>query len=289
MENIFGFEYALEALKNGNGTDSRFNVVRGQNGFVTHACKRGYEIIDTQAVSDVSHRICDLLGAEVPKPYIHKNGEVIGVQVHLGEKDALTGKVSYSAVLNIKNNGTGVGKLILKERRLICSNGMTALVAVGEFSIPHRTNYKEHLKRAQSAVAGYKILVEQAQHRDERLNTMKISKEVLRRDLNNWFYHYELPASARENMSFNDFRATVAGFGDAEIKQSNQARYDALMRAMEEELAHNVTLGLDISKYTVLATVTNYLSRRIEQSGSEAPEAIQFQRANKKIVPLLTI
>jgi hypothetical protein len=35
--------------------------------------------------------------------------------------------------------------------------------------------------------------------------------------------------------------------------------------------------------YTVYASVTNYLSRRIEDSGSKASETIQFERASKKL------
>jgi hypothetical protein len=35
--------------------------------------------------------------------------------------------------------------------------------------------------------------------------------------------------------------------------------------------------------YTVFATVTNYLSRRVEKSGSKAPQAIKDERASAKL------
>jgi hypothetical protein len=35
--------------------------------------------------------------------------------------------------------------------------------------------------------------------------------------------------------------------------------------------------------YTVYATVTNYLSRRIEKSGSKADETVQLERSSEKL------
>jgi len=38
-----------------------------------------------------------------------------------------------------------------------------------------------------------------------------------------------------------------------------------------------------LSMYTVFATVTNYLSRRIEKSGSKADATVQLERASEKL------
>ena len=56
-----------------------------------------------------------------------------------------------------------------------------------------------------------------------------------------------------------------------------------LKNAFKKELDYNTNLDLDLSMYTVFASVTNYLSRRVEQSASKASEEVKFERASKKL------
>lgn len=49
--NIFNFEYELVNILNKDKTNSRFNVVYGENGNVIHTKKNSYEIIETKNVS----------------------------------------------------------------------------------------------------------------------------------------------------------------------------------------------------------------------------------------------
>lgn len=61
------------------------------------------------------------------------------------------------------------------------------------------------------------------------------------------------------------------------------------MVSMNRELGYNDDLDLRCSSYTIFATVSNYLSRRIEKSGSAAPIEIQQERVSEKMGYLLEV
>jgi hypothetical protein len=98
--------------------------------------------------------------------------------------------------------------------------------------------------------------------------------------LNKWFYENEMPSSHKEGLSFNDFRLSIVTNRDT-IKCIE--RYDQLMNALKNEIQYCKELKIDISKYTVIASINNYLSRRIEKSNSSADLEIQFARQSAKV------
>ena len=59
--------------------------------------------------------------------------------------------------------------------------------------------------------------------------------------------------------------------------------------AFKRELGFNEKLNLKLSKYTIFATITNYLSRRAEKSGSKAPTEVLIQRQEAKIDGVLKL
>jgi hypothetical protein len=61
------------------------------------------------------------------------------------------------------------------------------------------------------------------------------------------------------------------------------------MLAFKREIGFNKQLNLKLSKYTIFATITNYLSRRAEKSGSVAPIEIFMQRQETKIDGVLRL
>lgn len=82
-------------------------------------------------------------------------------------------------------------------------------------------------------------------------------------------------------MTFNQFREILAIGDTSEIKCYD--RYQDLMKALDKEEGYNKELDLKRSLFTVYATVTNYLSRRVEKSASKAPIQIVQERASEKL------
>lgn len=286
--NIFNFSYQTETLKNIDNSPSKFKAVYGDGGTLMHTFPGNkYNIIHTEDVSSVANVFLQK-GYKV-KPFIHNAGEVIGLNIPIGERKHEVGNRSCDLRLTIKNNGTGVGYLSAHITRLVCTNGMT----VQEFGnkavvrIPHTLDYKYYLQLAQDAIISFENLLTMYEDKESALNNNKITREELKYQLNKWFFEYEFPSSQMENgYTFNDFRRDLATDPDS-IKCID--RYNQLMVSMSKELGYNEDLNLECSSYTVFATVSNYLSRRVEKSGSKAPIEIQQERVSEKMGHLLYI
>ena len=160
---------------------------------------------------------------------------------------------------------------------------MTRTKALNEqFSvkIPHTLNYKIAIDVMTKALQGFMRLVEYAENFDSKLNNQKLENDIEAiKLLNRWFWECEFPTSQKGDMTFDDFRKELA-VNPENIKCID--RYNQLKNAFKRELTYNDELGLDLSIYTVFATVNNYLTRRIEASKSVASEETQFQRAEVK-------
>lgn len=288
MNNLFSFEYETRTLTNKDNTASRFSVVYGEGGNVMHTKKDTYHVVGTGEVSQIGQAFIDS-GLTV-NSFTHKNGEVIGLNIKL-IKDRLTvvGDKNYNAIITIPNNGGGKGYLSINELRLVCTNGMTRNKVIHEersIKIPHTINYDQSLKLMQEAIISFKDMIEYMEQFDISLNDSKIGhKHEAMRHLNYWFYHFEMPINHKktetgDNMDFDKFRELLA-VNPESIKSIE--RYNELKDAFNKELEYNDVLGLDLSLYTVYASVTNYLSRRKENSNSTAPSEIQGLRQAKKM------
>lgn len=285
MQNLFNFEYQVNQIMNSDGTPSRFSYVYGSQGKVIHTKKDSYEIIKTQ---DVAH-----LGEAFMKegynvtPFTHKHGEVIGLKIDLGEKPSVVGGKLMEVIIKVPNNGGGVGHLSIHETRLICTNGLSRKVSgkEGLVKIPHNLTYHQAIDVMRSSVKAFDLLVDSAEQTDKKLNDSEISYVEALVALNKWFYTNEVSESLKKDITLDDFRRiTVTG----ELEDYKfEARYNALMDAFTKEQGFNANLDLQLSKYTVLATVTNYLSRQVEKSKSSAHEVIQFERKSSKLAELL--
>ena len=110
---------------------------------------------------------------------------------------------------------------------------------------------------------------------EEELTNVDILKK-----LNKWFYEVEMPLSHKKDMSFNQFRELLVT-NPQSVKSID--RYNEVMVALELEKGYNEQLSRGLSMYTVFATLTNYLSRRVEASGSKAAIEIQQERVSRKI------
>ncbi len=90
----------------------------------------------------------------------------------------------------------------------------------------------------------------------------------------------ELPKSQIGIFTLDTFREAVYREPNA---IPSAARYKELTEALNRELEYNEQLGLETSMYTAYAAITNYLSRRVEASGSKASTEVKFTRASQKL------
>lgn len=287
MNNLFNFSYKSTQLFNNDGTASNFRQVFGENGITIGCPKSSYHIVETEDVSTLGQTFIDK-GYDV-STFVHRNGEKIGLNVDFGQKLSKVGDVKNNLLITIPNNNSGKGFLSIKQTRLICTNGMVStglLFKDQSIKIPHTFDYKINLKLMAESINAFDSIIGQLSDIDNALNGKKIDINTARFELNKWFYFNELPTSQR-TMSFNEFRKMLAFDEREELKSIN--RYDELMLAFNRELDHNSELKLDLTYYTVYATVTNYLSRRIESSNSTASNEIQFSRASTKLKSILEL
>jgi len=280
--NIFGFEYETETIPNRDSSQSRFSVVYGQNGRVVSCKKDSYKLVRTEDINMVASEFMKQ-GFQV-KPYIERFGEKIGLNIGIGIRPSKVGDIEYRFHLNIPNNGNGSGYLKLFQNRLVCSNGMTRTISekyMKGIRIPHNWSYKAALQLVTDVISTGSDIINDFTARDEQLASELIDANELTYKLNCWFFDREMPDDHKIDMSFDRFRQLL--YEDPEQIKSI-ARYQQLMKARAKELEYNEELGLKISNYTVLATITNYLSRRIEKSTSLTPTEIMFERVESKLV-----
>lgn len=280
MENLFGFDYEVNNIENKDGTPSNFFSVFGDKGKVMHCKKDSYSLVATEDVSKIGQAFID--NGHNVEPFVHRNGEKIGFKVTIGDRPTKLGEKRYAVVVTIPNNGGGRGYFSVEEERLICTNGMTSKVKNKDNSvrIPHSADYNEYLELMKEAIEQFTILVQEIEANDLRLNDEVLDRHEAMFQLNKWFYEQEMPKSHRDDMTFDEFRKLLATDPD-EIK--SYSRYIELMEAFKRELGHNRDLNLKLSMYTVFATCTNYISRRIEKSKTKAPVSIQLERQSEKL------
>jgi len=291
MDNIFKFSYQESYLKNLDDTPSRFRGVYGDKGNLINVPKgERYNIIQTEDVSVLASVFQDN-GLNVT-PFVFKDGEVIGIDVPMGERMSKVGDRQVSMRLTIKNNGTGVGYASAFVKRLICTNGAvrTEFAKDRMVKIPHTKDYNIYLKIAQDSILTFKSLLQSFDEQDLLLDGTKLDKIDLMFHLNKWFFDFEFPDSQKGKMKFNEFRLLLVEEPE-KIKPID--RYRELMSALDREVGYNTELKLDLSMYTAYAAVSNYLSRRVEKSGSAAPIEIVQERAFDKLsyfaVPTSTV
>ena len=281
MNNLFGFEYVEQALLNADGTPSNFRQVFGNDG-VNMACPKGtYHIVKTGDVSRLGQAFIDK-GYNV-ETFEHRSGEKIGLSISFGEQPTKVGDCKYTLIITIPNNGGGKGYLSIKQLRLICTNGMTSNKTMHKdnyIKIPHTIDYNESLKMMERSINGFASLMEQVEANDTMLDAQELTHSEAMFNLNKWFFEQEFPTSQKGDLTLDGFREALA-LDPNSIKCI--ARYDELKEAFNKEIGYNKELGLNLSMYTVYASVTNYLSRRIEKSGSKASETIQFERSSSKL------
>ena len=281
MNNLFEFEYVERALTNADGSPSNFRQVFGNKG-VNMACPKGtYHIVKTADVSQLGQAFIDK--GYVVDTFEHRNGEKIGLKVSFGSKPSKVGESQYELIITVPNNGGGKGYLSIKQLRLICGNGMMSNKTMHKdnyIKIPHTINYKESLKMMESSIGGFMSLLEQVQSTDLMLDGVALTHNEAMFNLNKWFFEQEFPASQKGDLTLDGFREALA-IDPNSIKCI--ARYEELKEAFNRELSYNKELDLKLSMYTVYASVTNYLSRRIENSGSKASATVQFERSSAKL------
>ena len=281
MSNLFDFEYTELALNNVDGTPSNFRQVFGNKG-VNMACPKGsYHIVKTSDVSTLGQAFIDK-GYKV-ETFEHRSGEVIGLNISFGAYPSKVGESKYNLIITIPNNGGGKGYLSIKQLRLVCSNGMMSNKTIHKdnyIKIPHTINYKDSLVMMESSISGFISLMEQVQNNDLLLDGQELTHTEAMFNLNKWFFEQEFPKSQIGDLTLDKFREALA-LDPNSIKCI--ARYEELKEAFNKEVGYNKELDLKLSMYTVYASVTNYLSRRIEKSGSKADETVQFERTSKKL------
>lgn len=296
--NIFPFEYDVVSVQNRNAvaatndspakdaTDSRFGIVYGDGGMVVHTKKDSYELVTTDALSQMANAFVEK-GLKV-SPYVHKYGEVIGLSVTLGKRPTVVGDKVYRAIVHVPNNGGGAGYFHIEETRLICTNGMTRKVSgkKGSVKIPHDLSYPQALSIVQDAILSFTELVIDMEKKDAALNEQVTTTEGVRIALNDWFYQNEVSVGQKKNLTFDEFRAEA--FNGTLVK-ALQTRYDQLNTAVAAEFTNNETLGLKLTKYTTFAIVTNYISRRNEKGGSTAPNEVKQLRLADKVDSIYSI
>lgn len=280
--NLFNFDYSQEQILNKDGSESRFKTHYGEGGNVMHTSKGGkYHLVSTEDLSRVGQYFIDK-GTTVT-PFSHDSGGIIGLDIPMGRRASKVGDRIVNLRITIPQNGTGRGYVSAYIKRLICNNG----ASVTEFSqqkmvkIPHTSEYNYYLKLAQEAVESFETLITSFEEKEMKFDAKALSKEDVMYHLNYWFFHYEFPPSQKEDMTFNQFREILAIGDTSEIKCYD--RYQDLMKALDKEEGYNKELDLKRSLFTVYATVTNYLSRRVEKSASKAPIQIVQERASEKL------
>ncbi len=251
MNNLFNFEYQTQQINNLNDTPSRFSVVYGQDGFVIHTKKDAYSLISTEAISNLGNAFIEK-GYGVSS-FTHRSGEVIGLNINLGQQMSQVGDKTFRAYITIPNNGNGSG---------------------------HNLNYKTALDLMQESLEKFVIIQEMIMQKDLQMDSIKQNSTDVMKLLNEWFFEHEMPANHKEGMTSASFRRLLVEDPDS-IKCID--RYNQLRGAFMKELEYNEQLGLNISNYTVYATISNYLTRRTEKSQSIAPIEIMEQRASKKL------
>lgn len=284
MSNLFSFEYEQENILNKDGSESRFGIVYGNNGTVIHTKKDSYNIIPTADLSTIGSAFVDK-GYKV-SIFTHRDGEVIGLNINLGERPSAVGDKTYQALITVPNNGGGKGFLSIKEVRLVCTNGMVKALSnnSAQIKIPHSVDYPYAIKLMKDSLKHFELIIASITAREEELDSQAIDKDTAMYELNKWFFEYEMPANHKKDMTLDIFRELLVTAPDT-IKSVD--RYNELRAAFKKELGYNEELGLSLSMYTVFATVTNYLSRRIEKSASAAPIEIQYQRQADKLAAFI--
>jgi len=280
-DNLFPFEYSETQLFNKDGSKSNFRQVFGLDGQTITCPKSSYHMVKTADLSNLGSTFIEK-GHEVTT-FNHRNGEVIGLNVEFGTKPSKVGDSSYRLFITVPNNGTGKGFLSIKQVRLVCDNGMVSSKTVhknNQIKIPHTINYKESLVLMEQSIDGFMSLLEQVQERDEALDGLKLNATEVQFHLNKWFFEHELPKSQIGELTLDTFREALAL---APETLPSMARYDELKDALNKELGYNKELGLETSMYTAYAAITNYLSRRVEASGSKASDEVKFTRSSQKL------
>lgn len=281
MKNLFNFEYTEQELNNVDGTKSNFRQVFGKDG-VNMVCPKGtYHIVKTEDVSTLGHAFIKK-GFKV-ETFDHRSGESIGLNVSFGSYPSKVGQSQYNLIITVPNNGGGKGYLAIKQLRLICSNGMVSNKTLHKdnyIKIPHTVNYNESIKLMELSINGFASLMEQVESQDIFLEGKKLNTTDAMYQLNKWFFEQEFPSSQKDGMTLDNFRKALAVDPNS-IKCID--RYNELMDAFQREIGYNKELSLELSMYTVYASVTNYLSRRVEKSNSKASNEVQVERASKKL------
>lgn len=281
MNNLFPFEYIETPLFNLDGSKSNFRQVFGLDGKTITCPKSTYHMVKTADLSSLGQAFIDK-GHEV-NTFNHRNGEVIGLNVEFGNRPSKVGDSSYHLFITVPNNGTGKGFLSIKQVRLVCSNGMVSSRTMhkdNQIKIPHTVNYNQSIELMKQSIDGFMSLLEQVQTRDEALDGDKLELTDIRYHLTKWFFEQELPKSQIGEWTLNTFREAVYS---APETLPSAARYQELTEALTRELEYNEQLGLDTSMYTAYAAITNYLSRRVEASGSKASDEVKLTRASEKL------
>lgn len=289
MKNLFPFEYIETTLPNQDGTDSRFRTVYGENGMLIACPKNSYHLVPTQSVSSLAQAF-ENEGFEV-SPFIHNAGAKIGLSVAFGNRPSKVGECQYKLVVTVPNDGSGMGYLAVTQTRLICSNGQTRKSTVykdNNIKIPHTFKYEQAIELMKQSIQTYGRLLNELENRDIAMAEVPLKDTEVMFHLNKWFFECELPVSQKtfidddgkkQKYTLDMFRKDLT----TDDGVPSQARYDELQKALKRELGYNKELKLDLSMYTVFATVTNYLSRRVEKSGSKAPREIKDERASTKL------
>lgn len=287
MTNLFNFDYELDIIQNKDEerTNSRFAIVYGENGMVIHTKKDSYTMVKTADVNEIGQRFIE--DGMTVKSFSQRSGEVIGLNVDLvSKRKTVIGDKDYNALITIPNNGNGSGHLSIFENVLVCTNGMTRSSLMHKdksIKIPHNITYKISMELMAQSITAFKSMIKEIEARDENLNAQPLEDEdAAVKLLNKWFYDFEMPVSQR-TMTFDEFRKMLY---DQQDELKSYDRYCQMKDAFYAELGYNQTLSRPLSLYTVYATVTNYLSRRREDSQSSAPVEIQTLRQEQKVKSL---
>jgi hypothetical protein len=280
-KNLFSFEYQDSPILNKDGKPSNFRQVYGESGNVIVCPKSSYHLVKTADLSNLGNAFIDK-GHEV-STFTHREGELIGLNVRFGQKPSKVGDCTYDLYVTVPNNGAGRGFLSIKQVRLICTNGMVSSKTIAKdnsIKIPHTINYNQSLELMKQSIDGFMSLFSQIQIFDEAMDSKKLSLTDIKFHLNKWFFEQELPKSQVGDLTLDSFRRALA---IAPETVPSIARYNELIDAYNKELAHNETLNLQPSLFTAYAAITNYLSRRVEKSGSVAANEIMFSRSSDKL------
>jgi hypothetical protein len=281
---LFEWDYEEIKISNKDGSPSRFGYVYGEGGRVVHTKKDSFTLIRTESVNEIGEAF-QREGYPV-RNFCHKSGELIGLNVSLGESASKVGDREVTANLYFPNNGSmkGYGKLVTK--RLICSNKALwhTTEKKSEIRIPHKLGYEHAMKIMADSIIQFRSIFKEMELKESAMDSNVLDNQEARYFLNKWFWEKEFPRSQKpDGMDFDLFRKALVVNPDS-LKA--YGRYKELMKAYDKEKEYNKELGLELSGYTVFAAVTNYLTRRQEVSNSEAPVAIQDERLDAKVYTL---